>query len=286
MGYHKLVITFRASDFRDFRCDRILWKSTVRVEPEFDDIVLKSRSGIGQRVLQRVLHAFGPLPIRTRTMSLFSLTGLPVEESLTPRQLSDEEQSSIDRLPTSAVLQSEDSAVANIVPAASHPWITSTSKDLLHPKANVPLLKSKSVDPSVDVPRATLDVDKRLRLGRSNSISHIISTPHAQPDLPDDLESQGNSALWKGTTRRNSGITSRGWRLLPFLSRETNSSDVPPTTNSNFEQTRERSQSVTRQHHKGEVAVLGYSSLDDQAMRRLEGRSDHRPVIGSFAIYL
>lgn len=37
---------------------------------------------------------------------------------------------------------------------------------------------------------------------------------------------------------------------------------------------------------KGDVICLSYSSLDDREMRLLEGRSDHRPVIGSYAVYL
>ncbi|KAG6374303.1 hypothetical protein JVT61DRAFT_4325 [Boletus reticuloceps] len=37
---------------------------------------------------------------------------------------------------------------------------------------------------------------------------------------------------------------------------------------------------------RGEVICLKYSSLDDRGMRLLEGRSDHRPVIGSYAVYL
>jgi hypothetical protein len=37
---------------------------------------------------------------------------------------------------------------------------------------------------------------------------------------------------------------------------------------------------------KGDIICLDYSSLDDRGMRLLEGRSDHRPVIGSYAVYL
>jgi endonuclease/exonuclease/phosphatase family protein len=37
---------------------------------------------------------------------------------------------------------------------------------------------------------------------------------------------------------------------------------------------------------KGDVVCLSYRTLDDRAMRRLEGRSDHRPVIGVYAIYV
>jgi hypothetical protein len=37
---------------------------------------------------------------------------------------------------------------------------------------------------------------------------------------------------------------------------------------------------------KGDVVCLSYRTLDDRGMRRLEGRSDHRPVIGVYAIYV
>lgn len=37
---------------------------------------------------------------------------------------------------------------------------------------------------------------------------------------------------------------------------------------------------------KGDVVCLSYNTLDDRGMGRLEGRSDHRPVIGTFVIYL
>lgn len=39
-------------------------------------------------------------------------------------------------------------------------------------------------------------------------------------------------------------------------------------------------------HRKGDVVCISYSSLDDRQMRRLEGRSDHRPVIGQYALFL
>lgn len=37
---------------------------------------------------------------------------------------------------------------------------------------------------------------------------------------------------------------------------------------------------------KGHVICLAYNTLDDRGMRRLEGRSDHRPVIGTYAVYI
>ena len=40
------------------------------------------------------------------------------------------------------------------------------------------------------------------------------------------------------------------------------------------------------QHRKGDVLCVGYTSLDDRSMRRLEGRSDHRPVIAEYALFV
>ena len=37
---------------------------------------------------------------------------------------------------------------------------------------------------------------------------------------------------------------------------------------------------------RGDVVCLKYDTLDDKGMRRLEGRSDHRPVIGAYAVYI
>lgn len=63
------------------------------------------------------------------------------------------------------------------------------------------------------------------------------------------------------------------WRRLPFLSNQSTS-------------LREGDQYGEGKHKKGDVICLNYTTLDDRAMRRLEGRSDHRPVIGSYAVYV
>lgn len=39
-------------------------------------------------------------------------------------------------------------------------------------------------------------------------------------------------------------------------------------------------------HRKGDVDCLSYRTLDDRDMRKLDGRSDHRPVIGVYAVYV
>ncbi|CAK5268597.1 unnamed protein product, partial [Mycena citricolor] len=62
------------------------------------------------------------------------------------------------------------------------------------------------------------------------------------------------------------------WRFFPsFLSHPSaHSSDGPPSDGP----------------RRGEVFCTSYRTLDDRGMRRLEGRSDHRPVIGTYTIYI
>jgi len=66
------------------------------------------------------------------------------------------------------------------------------------------------------------------------------------------------------------------WRFFPFLNRE-----VPETLIEPDDPIPDLASPKT-----GDVICLSYNTLDDRGMRRLEGRSDHRPVIGSYAVYL
>jgi hypothetical protein len=67
------------------------------------------------------------------------------------------------------------------------------------------------------------------------------------------------------------------WRLFPFLNRDAPDSPI---------EHREPIPDHASPPKKGNVICLSYNTLDDRGMRRLEGRSDHRPVIGSYAVYL
>ena len=39
-------------------------------------------------------------------------------------------------------------------------------------------------------------------------------------------------------------------------------------------------------HRKGDMVCIAYETLSDKEMRRLEGRSDHRPVMGHYAVFV
>jgi hypothetical protein len=80
----------------------------------------------------------------------------------------------------------------------------------------------------------------------------------------------------------------RRWRLWSLLS---SSSRDSSQTNVAHQETAEETVEEAREpeapmHRKGDVVCLSYDTLDDRGMRKLEGRSDHRPVMGCYAIYI
>lgn len=71
--------------------------------------------------------------------------------------------------------------------------------------------------------------------------------------------------------------STRRW-LFPFGSSSREPTPTPPTVSlPHVEEVR---------HRRGDMVCLEYNTLDDRQMRQLEARSDHRPVVGDFAIYV
>ncbi|KAF8807082.1 DNase I-like protein [Phlegmacium glaucopus] len=113
--------------------------------------------------------------------------------------------------------------------------------------------------------------------------SHVVSDRHANEEDPyrsNDVSpptatlSLRRSMVFDSPREQSHSSTSR-WRFLPaFLS------PTSPQSNAVLEHV------GTTVHTKGDIVCLGYNTLDDRGMRRLEGRSDHRPVIGTYVISL
>ncbi|KAK4687734.1 hypothetical protein P7C73_g2391, partial [Tremellales sp. Uapishka_1] len=57
-------------------------------------------------------------------------------------------------------------------------------------------------------------------------------------------------------------------------------------TSINLPDTDDKADDSRRRKQKGEVVCLHYGTIDDEGMRRLEGRSDHRPAIFAAAVYV
>lgn len=67
------------------------------------------------------------------------------------------------------------------------------------------------------------------------------------------------------------------WRFLPAFFSPSHNQEASAL---------ERLPSYLPLHAKGDVVCLNYNTLDDRGMRRLEGRSDHRPVMGTYLVYV
>ncbi len=102
----------------------------------------------------------------------------------------------------------------------------------------------------------------------STTDGHIMSAPIVSPP--------------SGATRELGHLpTPSRWRFLnPFVSH--NNNNAVPTLN----QMPDAVVATPEIRRKGDIVCLSYDTLDDRGMRKLEGRSDHRPVIGSYAVYV
>lgn len=106
--------------------------------------------------------------------------------------------------------------------------------------------------------------------GRGNQRWRLLSFRSRDVEAARDAEDHGDAADAAGSTARK-----------PLTIGVTSSSPV-----SSVLDVAVSAPHASPRPRKGDVVCLSYRTLDDQGMRRLEGRSDHRPVIGVYAIYV
>lgn len=114
-------------------------------------------------------------------------------------------------------------------------------------------------------------IDSSSKDGKNSRCrSNSIPVPsHAAPSNP-----TRRATFLAGSPQRRDSNSSR-WHFLSSLLIPSHN-DIPP----------ENSPASSPHAVQGDVVCLSYNTLDDRAMRQLEGRSDHRPVIGTYAIYV
>lgn len=298
------------------RCDRILWKTTIEMEEDSDDegdILTRTRSGLGPRMRAFISQALRPLSERMRASSLVNISSTapltaPAAQSEFPHlalSRQDDTMPSVSMPPLSSTKGQENGLfrVRSHVPRQN--------------RQSTAFVKSKSIGASVEVPSL-----KHQGRRRSNTELPTISSPipPASPassiftdQAPDVLQTrslanQPHNGLHislpdpgamkfsktadaiPGPRTRTTSI--RGWRFFPsFFGRDITEGDAfkdSPLDTHTPDRERELLQEREKEKRprRGEVRVMSYRSLDDQEMWRLEGRSDHRPVIGSYVVYI
>ena len=302
-------------------CDRILFKSTVKPDPEpEDEPAAPQRNAVS--LLAQAWRSFR----RSSSSSLRSATATSTTfatSSPLPNQIAStgsEPGDAVRPPPTPYVPRrrrvrphSIDIAVA---PSQSTPLATARPGTSSGAQTQRPPGVRSSVPPNVP-PRAPM-APSALTISADHhhgEPSLAVRTSMATP-AGNTARSTTSPAVGGGATAP-SGVGGRQprWRLMSFLSRDaeatreaTGPAAVGTITNN------PRADSPTRmavtgapssslpggepdgtsaapatespRPRKGDVVCLSYRSLDDRGMRRLEGRSDHRPVIGVYAIYV
>lgn len=218
-----------------------------------------------------LLHAFRPASLRTRKDSATSA------EAPLPAVLQGQ-----DEIPASPTSVTDD---ANNSPpeALSSPRPTflapmglrqSRSTDFAHTREKPQPYRTRTHLPALD--------GSHLRPRPSSLISMSNSTT-TSPNLAQTRPAQDNPPPVppKDFLPHPAPVTSlwKSFSFLPFLRDGATQSAVPerpPTLES----------LPPPSPQKGDVICLEYNTLDDRKMGRLEGKSDHRPVKGSFALYI
>ena len=231
----------------------------------------------------QIFHALRPSSLRTRRDSTWSVhhPDLPPSNESTPTPLHPSREKQLPAIPLSSPTR-----------AKAHPFrrLSQTrSVDSFRRSSSSEeraLARTLSLEPPVSH-QAPSQSGRGVPMRHANTISTVtpvvgdtssasttlVSSP-IQPSSPLDMISPAN------TSPSPSAPMFRWFR--PFFSRD------------GAQQVQADSSGTATPHppppppppKRGDVVCLKYDTLDDRGMRRLEGRSDHRPVIGSYALYI
>lgn len=277
------------------RCDRILFKSTVVPDPEEEIIDVAHRGTRGYRVGQFLANTFFYRSSRPRLDSSVSSISSGDSGHNIPK-------GSLSRRGTSSPQS----------PGHASGW-----DDSVHPPdpgnhahANG-MLTPHTAKPLPDIPSSTLvriptnppptepknDQPIRRRK-RSFSVTTLPLSPFGlkvsppEPPVitlsPSGLDSDSRvlsptsapqpmmSPITPSSPRRST--PPRRWFLPRVI--------IPSGVGLLSPEDRPANSSSPLPRRKGEIRCLSYNTLDDQAMARLRGKSDHRPIIGTYSICL
>ncbi|KAJ7574421.1 hypothetical protein C8J56DRAFT_1017375 [Mycena floridula] len=229
-------------------CDRILWKTTV--EPEIEDDGLEdSQTRPRTRVLQFLANAFRPRR-RASIGSINSLSTLSTPGSVESHS-QPQSPASTDITPSFTPFSRFVDPASEVKPAEYFPPLDQRKSAEIEPRK-----RSASAD-IVPIPSPPTVV-------RSSRRATTSAAPISSSEPPRDPVHRAPAPRW---------------RFFPsFLSHNSNSTSSGASHS--------QPPDVPLPPRKGDVVCTTYRTLDDRQMRKLEGRSDHRPVIGSYTIYV
>ncbi len=172
--------------------------------------------------------------------------------------------------PTASTSSKEASSRSTVIHNSKFP----PPPQIIQSPSPVALVHSRSHE-SLQYQQPSSGPRKRKSEGRlRRATSPVIGIPSA----PSPQEEVARRSTENHTPKRAPSRDSF-WRFFSFMS-QSHSPEASPRSS-----TVDLLAQGLPQPHKGDVICISYGTLDDSSMRQLEGRSDHRPVIGSYAVY-
>ena len=236
------------------RCDRILWKSTVVPDPDPEEEAFQSLTRPRNRLGQFLANAFRPLSATLRRDSASSLATSTTATSSISEDLYIPPDILGGSAPVTRVAQP---------PSPRHRQMHSQSIE------HLPVNMSLPVSPT----RNQADLGLRRSNSESKTPPQVVERPLRHATASAGLPSTSNPSTSTATSH-----TPSRWRFLPTFFSLTTPPGAAPTEI--------LAEPFPTAQKKGDVVCLTYHTLDDRGMRKLEGRSDHRPVIGSYIVYV
>ena len=281
----------------DGRCDRILWKSSVkpRLDDEDEDPA-QHRTQFGQLFV----NAWRTIASRSRRGSTTSSRSTELSPSpsihtydsgLPPISPSDSVALARSISGTPNLSSPSQGARRNRRPKSVEISSTSSPDSLFRSQSSTYLDQSLTFTPhlppiSFTPPRPNNTPSVPVRSSTSPELTSPTPFPFA-PMTASPRQSSDTPPPVPPKDPVHTMSTPYRWRFLPFMGRDTTSGSQSGTpAPSEFGHGRDAPGAPAHKPKRGEVVCLSYQTLDDRGMRRLEGRSDHRPVIGSYAIYI
>jgi hypothetical protein len=298
-------------------CDRILFKSTVKPDPEDDSHATPQRTAVS--LIAQAWRSFRRTSSNSlRTASATTTTSF-TSAPLTP---ADPDPDSTCPLPTPYVPRRKRQRPRSIdvaaLPSTSQPppfSTTTTTTTTSRPTTSVSAQAhdfpdAKSTSRNAAPPRAQTDPltplhDPWVTTSRTPSLSLAGSTTTASSSAPSGPSGGGGGGLrWRllSSLLSRDAEVARDAAVAAALASATTDvdADAEPATRTMTAKTATPPSSLpgggldgasagsteSSRPRKGDVVCLSYRTLDDRGMRQLEGRSDHRPVIGVYAIYV
>ncbi|KAH9848408.1 DNase I-like protein [Lenzites betulinus] len=266
-------------------CDRILWKTTIKPDHGSDTEDDESQRFMPLRTkMGQIFHALRPSSMRSRRDSTWSMNHPEIPQH--PASAGDQPLHLLPPLtpqfPGRTSLETRQaSSPSPTYSRGNHPRRLPQVRSVdSFPKTtgNYAIYRAQSHEP----PQITVGGGGSVPMRHANTISPVVNVGALSASPVQTVVDQDNS-LEPATAPNSSSSTGPPvfrW-LLPFLYRDGTQQPVAQPAESPG--TPRPSAPPPR---RGDVVCLKYDTLDDRGMRRLEGRSDHRPVIGSYALYI